>query len=230
MKKWAVVFLVLFSFEVISIPEARSDMFGADVVVLTQILVKTIEELAQLRAIIKNGSDSLGLMRDINRGINDSLGLLRTVSPNTDPGIFKNWRQISDAVRAVTDLYGIIVQSKDSRVQQSADQSVAEAVSLNNAIYDYSHQIDDIGEQIKSYSHSVSPGGAQKLTAQSMGIMLHVMNQGLRAQATSLKLQAQVVVLQNHKDKEASRETVELSDAFDIAIERQSPKFQTPRF
>jgi uncharacterized protein YlxW (UPF0749 family) len=155
---------------------------------------------------------------------------LRTISPNTDPGIFRDWQRASDAVRAITDLYGDIVPSKDARVQRSADQSVAEAVALNNAIYDYTNQIDAIGEEIKSYSHSVSPGGAQKLTAESMGVMLHVMNQSLRAQATSLKLQAEVVALQNHKDKEASRETAELSDNLKASLDRQSPKFETPRF
>jgi hypothetical protein len=103
-------------------------------------------------------------------------------------------------------------------------------VTLNNSIYSYSRDIDAIGEEIKSDSHSVSPGGAQKLTAQSLGVMLHVMNASLRAQATSLKLQAEFLALQNHKDKEASRETSEASRSLKTAIETQPPKFETPRF
>jgi hypothetical protein len=230
MRKFVVALLVMVGVVAYPARLARADLFGGDVAVLSQILIQTIQQLNQLRQIFQTGTDQLNMVRDINRGINDSLRLLRTISPNTDPGIFRDWQRTSDAVRAVTDLYGDIVQSKDARVQRSADQSVAEAVSLNNAIYDYTRQIDDIGEQIKSYSHSVSPGGAQKLTAQSMGVMLHVMNQSLRAQATSLKLQAEVVALQNHKDKEASRETAELSDDLKVSLNRQTPKFETPRF
>jgi hypothetical protein len=230
MKKMIVVSLMAVGIVVYPTQFAKADLFGGDVVVLSQILIQTIQQLNQLRMIVQTGSDQLNAIRDINRGINDSLRLLRTISPNADPGIFRDWQRASDAIRAVTDLYGDIVQSKESRVQRSADQSVAEAVALNNAIYEYTQKIDEIGEEIKSYSHSVSPGGAQKLTAQSMGVMLHVMNQSLRAQATSLKLQAEAVALQNHKDKEASRETAELSDDLKVSLDRHSPKFETPRF
>jgi hypothetical protein len=209
---------------------ARADLFGGDVAVLSQILIQAIEQLNQMRKIFEMGSDQLGLLREINRGINDSLGLLRTTNPNSDPGIFRDWSRGSDAHRAVTDLYGEVVPSKDAPVQSTTDQSVAEAVALNNSIYDYTRDIDAIGEAIKSDSHSVSPGGAQKLTAQSLGVMLHVMNTSLRAQATSLKLQAQVLALQNHKDKEASRETAEASSALKAAVNTQTPRFETPRF
>ncbi len=230
MRKIWIALLIMMA--VVSYPTklARADMFGGDVVVLGQILIQTIQQLNQLRQIFQMGSDQVDLIRDINRGINDSLRFLRTINPNSDPGIFRDWAQTSDAIRAVIDLYGGVVPSKDARVQASADQSVAEAVALNNSIYTYTRDIDSIGEEIKSYSHTVSPGGAQKLTAQSMGVMLHVMNTSLRAQATSLKLQAEVLALQNHKDKEASRETSEVSSALKNAVDAQTPKFETPRF
>lgn len=209
---------------------AQADLFGGDVLVLGQILVQTIQQLAQLRQILKSGNDQLDLLRNINQGINDSLNLGRTLYPNADPGVFGNLLKASDALTAVTTLYGDVVVSNDSKIQTNTDQSIAEAVSLNNSIYKYTDDIDQIGEAIKSFSHSASPGGAQKLTAESMGIMLHVMNAGLRAQATSLKLQAEVLALQNHKDKEASRETLQTSEAFKDAIDEQNPKFETPRF
>ena len=230
MKKACIALMIIMS--IVSYPAnvARADLFGGDVAVLAQILVQTIQQLNQLRQIFEQGSDQLNLVRDINRGINDSLGLLKTINPNTDPGIFREWAQGAGALRSVTDLYGGIVPSKDSRIQSSADQSIAEAVTLNNSIYNYTRDIDEIGEAIKSYSHAVSPGGAQKLTAESMGVMLHVMNTSLRAQATSLKLQAEVLALQNHKDKEASRETSEVSSSLKTAIETHPPKFETPRF
>lgn len=230
MKKAIIAFLVALGITTYPASLARADLFGGDVVVLSQILIQAIQQLNQLRMILKAGSDNLDLVRDINRGINDSLNLIRTISPNTDPGVLRELQKVSDAVRVLADIYGDVVQTKDARAQRTADQTVAEAVTLNNSIYDYTNQIDQIGEQIKSYSHSVSPGGAQKLTAQSLGVMLHVMNQSLRAQATSLKLQAQVVAMQNHKDKEASRETVELGDSMKIALDKQAPKFETPRF
>src|SRR4051812_3346516 len=128
MRTFVVALLVMVGVVTYPARLARADIFGGDVVVLSQILIQTIQQLNQLRQIFQTGTDNLNLVRDINRGINDSLHLLRTISPNTDPGIFRDWQRTSDAVRAVTDLYGDIVQSKDARVQRSADQSVAEAV------------------------------------------------------------------------------------------------------
>ena len=211
-------------------PQAKADFFGGDVVVLTQILVNALQQLAQLRSIMQNGSDNLNLLRDINRGINDSLGLMHTISPNIDPGIYSDWSQTSIALDKLQSIYGIAVQSHDFSVQQNTDQSVAEAVALNNSIYQYTRSIDDIGEQIKYQSHNVSPGGAAKLTAQSLGVMLNLQNEMLRTQATGLKLQAEAVALQNRKDKERTRQMVAGADDLNSALSNQKPQFLLPRF
>lgn len=209
---------------------ARCDLFGGDVAVLVNILANAIQQLAQLRSIVGNGQDSLQLARDINKGINDSLTLMKTVSPNTDPGIYGDWQKGSQSVQAVQSIYGTVVPSKDARVQQDADLSVAQAVALNNSIYSYTDKIDEIGEQVKAASHSASPGGAQKLTAEALGVMLNVLNQSLRAQATGLKLQAQALAIQNHKDKEGSRQLVADAQSLTTAMKTDTLKFGIPRF
>src|SRR5258708_2971737 len=177
-------------FQVFILPQAHADALGGDVLVLAQILSNAVQQLAQLKNILDTGRDNVELVRDINRGINDSLALIRTISPNRDPGLYKDWEKVSDALSKIESVYGIAVESKDTRVQQDADQSVAEAIALNNSIYSYTKQIDEIGESIKLQSHVVSPGGASKLTAESLGVMLNLQNQMLRTQATGLKLQA----------------------------------------
>ncbi len=209
---------------------ARADFWGADVVVLTQILANALEELAQLRAILGAGQDSLDLMRSINQGINDSLGLLSTISHNRSAGIYGDWQQPQDSLSKLQTLYGVTPKSTDSRVQQDADQSVAEAVTLNNSIYGYTAQLDDLGEQVKASSHTVSPGGAQKLTAQTLGVMVEIMNESLRAQATSLKLQAQTLAIENRKDKEVTKHLLNSSDTLSSAMKNERTAFELPRF
>lgn len=209
---------------------ARADMFGGDVVVLAQILANAVQQLAQLKSILESGQDNLNLLRDINRGINDSLNLIRTISPNTDPGLYRDWQKVTDALAQLESIYGIVVESRDSRAQRDTDQTVAEAISLNNSIYKYTKVIDQIGEMIKDKSHRVSPGGANKLTAQSLGVMLNLQNEMLRTQATGLKLQAQSMMVQNRKDKERTRQMVDSADKLNAALASQSPKFDLPRF
>jgi hypothetical protein len=209
---------------------ARADMFGGDIIVLSQILSNAVAQLAQLRSILQGGQDTLNLLHDINQGINDSLNVIRTVSPNSDPGIYKDWDKVSSALNKLQTIYGIAVESNDSHVQQDTDQSVAEAVTMNNDIYKYTQQIDEIGEQIKAQSHSVSPGGASKLTAQSLGIMLTLQNEMLRTQATGLKLQAQSLAVQNRKDKERTRQMVSFTDDLSSSLERTKADFTLPKF
>lgn len=211
-------------------PVAQADMWGGDLIYLAQILANAIQQLAQLKQILGNGRDNLDLIRDINRGINDSLNLLQTISPNTNPGLYKDWQKVSDALGSLERIYGIAIESRDLRVQKDTDQSVAEAISMNNSIYEYTKRIDQIGELIKSQSHSVSPGGAAKLTAQSIGVMLHLQNESLRAQATGLKLQAQEMVLQNRKDKERTRQMLDGSESLRVAMSTKKPDFRLPRF
>lgn len=209
---------------------ANASIFGEENAALYQILAQAIQQLAQLRAILANGKDTLGLLQDINKGINDSLVLYQTYFPNANPGIYSDWGKVQDGFQKLQAIYGMIPASPDSVVQENSDREVAEAVTLNNSIYDYTKQIDDIGEEIKIYSHQVSPGGAQKLTAQTLGIMLEVQNEQLRAQATALKLQAQTIAVQNKKDKDLTRQVLNVSDSLSLAMQNDKINFDLPRF
>lgn len=221
---------IVLSFTIGTSQVARADLFGTDTAVLTQILAQAIQQLAELKALLDNGKDTLGLLQDINRGINDSLGLMRTISPYVSPGVYGDLKKTEDVLRKFSDIYGIVTSSPEARAQSSVDQSVAEAVALNGAIYDYTKQIDQIGEDIKSYSHSVSPGGAQKLTAQSLGVVIHVLTQSLRAQGTLMKLQAQSIALNNKHEKDASGQYLSIASTLTNVMKTNDSQFQVPRF
>ena len=211
-------------------PVARADLFGADVGVLLQILAQNIKQLIELQQILANGRDNLALLREINRGINDSLNLIRTISPYVNPGMYGELKKVEDVLQKFGLVFGTVVNSPDALAQRSVDTAIAEAVTMNNVIYDYTQEIDKIGEEIKAYSHTVSPGGAAKLTAQSLGVMLHVMNQQLRAQGTLLKLQAQGLAQSNKKEKDHTAEYLRSATTIADAMKGSNPKFERPRF
>lgn len=209
---------------------AYPDMWGGDDIILGQILANAIEQLSQLRSLLSTGSDTLGLLQDVNRGINDSLMLYQTVSPNTSPGLYGQWANANQALAQLQQIYGTPVPSPNSTVQKDADQSAAEAIAHGNASYAYTGQVDAIGEEIKSYSHDTSPGGAAKLTAESTGVMLNVMNESLRTQASSLKLQAQTLAIENRRDKEMTTHLLTSSNQLSSAMKSEPADFTIPRF
>ena len=228
MKKKVVCLLVVCSLFIPSMGHA--DMFGADVGVLLQILAENVKQLIELENILHNGQQNLELLRDINRGINDSLSMIRTISPYVNPGMYSDLKNVRDVLQKFGIVFGAVVDSPDAASQQSVDTAVAEAVTMNNAIFDYTRQTDEIGEQIKSYSHSVSPGGATKLTAESLGVILHVMNQQLRAQGVLLKLQAQGLAQGNKHEKDHTAQYLRSAGEISAAMRDANPKFESPRF
>ncbi len=228
MKKSVIIILV--SLSLLRPIPAKADLFGGDVIVLTKILMNALQQLIQLKRIVDTGRNQFDLVREINRGIHDALNLYETMSPLQDPGLYRELQEAKEALRSIETIYGIASNSPDTRVHQNSDQIASEAISLNNQIYRYSKNIDQIGESIKNHSRRTSPAGASKLTAQSLGVVLHVLNQSLRAQATGLKLQAQTLAIQNKKDKEEVRGIQNSSMTLSQAMKSQNPQFRLPRF
>jgi len=224
------VVTILMAFVICISPPAKADFWGGDLVYLAQILANAIKQLVELKNLVDNSRDQLDLIRSINQGINDSLRLAQTINPNIDPGLYKDWQNVGDALQKLQTIYGIVTDSPDARIYRDTDQQVAEAVNLNNDIYKYTTSIDELGEAIKDYSHDVSPGGAQKLTAQTLGVMLQVMNQSLRTQATGLKLQAQTMAVQNKKEKDSTKQYLETANTLRVAMKKEKIQFTAPRF
>ncbi len=226
MKKVFLILMLLFA----APKTAKADMWGGDIPLLIEIVFNTLQQLLTMKDMLENQEDQLDLLREINAGINDSLQMIHTSFPHIEPGIYRDWRDADSAIRELRRIYGEITPSKNESIEKDTDQSIAEAVVLNNDIYKYTKEVDQIGEMIKQYSHEVSPGGAAKLTAQSLGVMLTVMNQSLRAQATSLKLQAQTLAVANKEQKEFTKATVDSAEALSLSMKNLKVDFALPKF
>jgi hypothetical protein len=225
------IFTVMTSVVIALFPlKGYGDLFGGDLPMLAQLVSNSLEQLAHLQAMLRNGRDNLDLLRQINAGINDSLQLAQTLGPSVDLRLFKDLKEVTDAISKLQGIYGSVVESRDALAQQNSDQAASEALTMGNSMIDYSREIDRIGSEITQFSHQVSPGGAQKLTAQSIGVLLHVMNASLRAQASGLKLQAQRLAQENKKEKDATREYLAASHVLSDALRESAPKFERPRF
>lgn len=210
-------------------PKPAKAQFSTDAPILLEILANNITQLYELYSMVRTAESNLRLMREISRGLDNALNLYSGISTPTDPGMYRNWQNVGQALRGLQTLYGQVAPSRESGVQRDIDQGVAEAINLNNKVYSFASQLDRISEQIKNHSQSVSPKGAQKLTAQGVGVMVQAQNQSLRTEASQLKLQAQALARENRQDKEQTRRVIHEAKTLKNAMQSSRTRFQTPR-
>jgi hypothetical protein len=183
----------------------RADFFGGDLPLLAQIVANSIQQLAQLRSILSSGIDTFQYLQDINRGIRDAMTIIRTQNTTLSPGILSQLQTVDQLLGEVERLYGHVPNTASAPMQRTTDQSIAEAIHTHNEAYKYAATVDPEAERIKDYSNFVSPAGASRLTAQSMGVLITVMNQILRTNASILKLQSEQLAMGNHREKVESQ-------------------------
>lgn len=185
---------------------AKADAFGADVAVLMQILVQSIQTVLQLKSILDNGEDTLKLTYELNAGVRTGLNLIRIINPQFNPGVYGDLKNPENVLRAIEAIYGKTPDGVDQDLIRSQDESVAEVIAMNRNIYDYAEQVDRERERILFHTDWVSPQGAAKLQNQSTAILIGVMTQLLRTQSQMLKIMAQNTALETRKEKLLSQE------------------------
>lgn len=180
---------------------AKADLFGGDVAVLLKILAQSIQQLYELRQILGTGKDTLTLMRDINRGIREGLAIIRIINPKFNPGLYGSLETADQVQRAIEDLYGVIPQTSEYRLQEAQDRSVAESIAMNGTLFQYADSVDIEAKRIIGHAQNVNPQGAAKLTAESLAVLIGVTTQVLRTNSMMLKMMGQNMALSNRKEK-----------------------------
>lgn len=180
---------------------AKADLFGGDVAVLLKILAQSIQQLYELRQILSTGKDTLTLMRDINRGIKDGLRIIQIFNPKFNPGLYGSLETAEQVQRAIEDLYGVIPQTSEYRLQEAQDRSVSESIAMNGTLFQYADSVDEETRRIINHSQSTNPQGAAKLTNQSLAVLIGVTTQVLRTNSMMLKMMGQNMALSNRKEK-----------------------------
>lgn len=208
----------------------RADAFGADIPILLQMLSNAVSQLSQLMAIVRQGHDSLSLMQDINSGLNDAMSVFRVIKNHPDLNLYKDLKSVQTALQNIEKVYGSVPASSLSVMQRNTDVNIAEALALNHSLGENVERYDSVGESIQNRAQGSSPKGAAKLTAQGVGVMVQVMNESLRAQASGLKMQAQALANENRREKEETKQLKDAAGALSNSFKSHRSSFNTPEF
>lgn len=188
LKKRLIVFCLIFSLA-FGVPSrsARADLFGGDVAVLTQILVQAIQQVVKLQQIIGTARDTLSILEEMNRGVKEVLRLAETAHVPIPPGIYAQAKSIDQAIKEARRVYGEITDRSPPHTRTHY-QSGVEGLSLSQDAFDYSTFLDEQGERVKRAAIVASQASATRLTAETLGVLLHSMSHSNRLQAKQLEI------------------------------------------
>ena len=223
---------IILAISLLTLPvtSARADIFGGDVAILMQLLSNAINQLQQLVAVVKTGQDTIDLMKDVNNGVNDILQFQAPSHLSLPHHERPEWASERSSIEGLHRTFGKAIMSPVQGFQDNVDASIAKAMHVQSLVSTYAARTDQIAREIQNHSKTVSPKGAQKLNAQASGVMVGVLNENLRVQTESVRLQAEDLALKNHEDKKRVEFAVENQKKLSIAMRTGRVNFETPRF
>lgn len=166
---------------------ARADIWGGDVAVLLQILVQSIDQVYRLRMILGKAQETVNLLEDMNRGVKEVLRLAETAHVPIPPSVYAQAKSIDQATNEARQLYGII-GDRSPMYTRSRYRSGVEGLSLSQDAFDYSTFLDAQGESVKRSAVVANQASATRLTAETLGVILHSISHTNRLQAKALEM------------------------------------------
>lgn len=213
--RWISIVAVVIASTVLALQRpARADLFGGDVVVLTQILAQVINQVRQLQEVIGRARETVSILDEMNRGVKEVLRLAETAHVPLPRGVYDQAKAIDQATVEARKLYGT-VGDKAPSYTKTQYQSGVESLFLSQDAFEFSRFLDTQGSQITSSSLVASQATATRLTAQSLGVLLHAISHTNRIEAKQLELSSSKQIEDAAKEDAQFSSFVETHDSIE---------------
>jgi hypothetical protein len=181
------------------VPRASADFWGADIPILAQILVQATAQVRTTIQMLGQARDTVSILQEMNRGVKEVLRLADTAHIPLPPQVYENAKKIDQAAETAQRLYGII-GNKSPAYTKSNYKSGVEGLFLSEDAFEYSTFLDDQGNKVKAASIVSSQATATRLTAETLGVLLHAVSHGNRIEAKQLELSSTKRIEDTSKD------------------------------
>jgi hypothetical protein len=178
---------------------AQADMWGGDIPLLIQIVVKAVEQIEELQQIISTTRQTVSVLEDMNQGVKEVLRLANTAHIPLPPQVYQQADTIAQAADMARTIYGD--PPNDSPISTRTHfQSGTEGLFLSQDAFDYSTFLDQTGENVKASSLGANQAAATRLTAETLGVVVEAISHSNRLQAKSLEISATDRLEKSQKD------------------------------
>lgn len=202
---------------------------AAQIPYLIRLVTENIKRYQQLRMMINQAKNRDNYMRLINEGINNAVGVILNL-PIKDEGILAELEHFKDAMEAIEELYGVIPNSKESKMFLLHDRTVAESIKLINASKKYAKVQEQNASQVYSQAVRASPKGAQRMVVVTNSQILHTLSQLVRINGQMLKLQSEKFASKNKEGKDSVGHFNKINYDIGQGLKHYKGDFKLPRF
>jgi hypothetical protein len=182
---------------------ARADFWGGDLPLLAQILTQAIQEVTLLQQSLQVAQGDAELLKQANKDIQTALteiyALQDIVRDTTSLGKIRDPNELLIRLKGI---YGQLPRIGNTDGYTFSDQVAGNGLGVDNDTYEHAHKIDDAAIKIQGQAKGASPGKAQQLTAQAQAVSLHSLAQIERSTATSVRIAATNLAIENQHEKE----------------------------
>ena len=173
----------------------------AQIPYLAKVLAENYKRYKQLKIMLEQAKHSDNYFRTIHQGLENVTGLMDSL-PINDHHVLKDLKSFNDSLKTITRVYGQIPRSPEAALHMLHDKTAAESLQMVNLFKNYSKTQESNSQSLKTQSQAASPKGAARATAVSNAMILESVNQLIRLQSQSLKMQSEQLAMLNRKDKQ----------------------------
>ena len=173
----------------------------AQIPYLAKVLAENYKRYRQLKIMLEQAKQSNNYFKTIHQGLENVTGLMDSL-PINDQGVLKDLKTFNSSLNKITKIYGRVPRSPVAALHTLHDQTAAESLQMVNSFKSYSKTQEDNSKSLKLQSQAASPKGAARATAVSNAMILESVNQLIRLQSQSLKMQSEQLAMLNGQDKQ----------------------------
>jgi hypothetical protein len=219
---WISITTIIFgSVALLPMREVNADFFGGDLPLLAELIVKAVQQIAELNQIISTGRQTVGVLEDMNRGVKEVLRLADTAHIKLPPQVYEQANSIAQASALARNVYGDPPNHSPISTQNHF-QSGTEALFLSQDAVDYSNFLDQTAENVKSSAVVANQASATRLSAETLGVVVEAVSHSNRLQAKSLEISATDRLESSQKDAAHYDSFIETSNSLETGFRTYS--------
>ena len=172
----------------------------AQIPYLIKILEENYKRYKQLQIMIETMKNQENFLKNLSSGLDNSIGIIESF-PIENEKILSDLKNFKKSYDSVLDLYGAIPMSKEEALQKLHDRTVAESFKMVSQSDHHTRLQEENADTLRHNARNASLKGATRMTAESNALILDSLNQLIKLQSQSLKMQGEELALRNKLEK-----------------------------